>query len=109
MRTRTLGYWLIAITTLGSTLASAAAVPGSEYESEFKFRFVGPKSGNRIAAVAGIAGDPSTYYAGAASGGVWKSTDGGNRWRPLFDKQTAAAICALAGVPSKPGTVCERR
>ncbi len=49
-------------------------------ESQFRFRFVGPRTGNRIASVAGIPGDPSTYYAGAASGGVWKSTDGGNRW-----------------------------
>ena len=41
--------------------------------------------GNRIAAVAGVPGDPSIYYAGAASGGVWKTTDGGTRWVPVFD------------------------
>ena len=49
-------------------------------EGGMRFRFVGPSIGNRVAAIAAIAGDPSTYYAGAASGGVWKSTDGGNRW-----------------------------
>jgi photosystem II stability/assembly factor-like uncharacterized protein len=76
-----------------------------DHESDFKFRFVGPKVGNRIAAVAGIAGDPSTYYAGAASGGVFKSVDGGNRWEPIFDKQSAAAIGALAVAPSEPSTV----
>ncbi len=76
-----------------------------DHESGFKFRFVGPKVGNRIAAVAGIAGDPSTYYAGAASGGVFKSVDGGNRWEPIFDKQSAAAIGALAVAPSEPSTV----
>jgi photosystem II stability/assembly factor-like uncharacterized protein len=76
-----------------------------DHESDFKFRFVGPKVGNRIAAVAGIAGDPSTYYAGAASGGVFKSEDGGNRWEPIFDKQSAAAIGALAVAPSLPSTV----
>ena len=42
-----------------------------------QFRFMGPAVGNRIASAAGIPGDPSTYYAGAASGGVWKSTDSG--------------------------------
>jgi hypothetical protein len=48
---------------------------------------------------------PSTYYAGAASGGVWKSIDGGNRWTPVFDKQPAAAIGSLAVSPSDPSVV----
>ncbi|HLY61141.1 MAG TPA: sialidase [Terriglobia bacterium] len=71
----------------------------------FQFRFVGPAEGNRIAAVAGIAGDPSTYYAGAASGGIWKSSDGGNRWVPIFDHEPVAAIGALAVAPSDPNVV----
>ena len=79
--------------------------PNKDDESQFRFRFVGPRVGNRIASVAGIPGDPSTYYAGAASGGVWKSTDGGNRWEPVFDKQHVAAIGALAVAPSQPTTV----
>src|SRR5690348_13653857 len=65
-------------------------------EDTFRFRFVGPAIGNRVASIAGVPGDPSTYYAGAASGGVWKSTDGGNRWGPVFDKEPVAAIGALA-------------
>ena len=58
----------------------------------FSFRFLGPAAGNRVAAVAGVPGDPSTYYAGASSGGVWKTTDGGSNWRPIFDNQDVAAI-----------------
>ena len=51
---------------------------GQQAEPEpLKWRFMGPSVGNRIAAVAGVPGDPTIYYAGAASGGVWKSTDGG--------------------------------
>src|SRR5215469_13968589 len=63
-------------------------------EETFRFRFVGPRAGNRVASIAGVPGDPGTYYAGAASGGVWKTTDGGNRWEPIFDKQPVAAIGA---------------
>ena len=74
-------------------------------DAQFRFRFVGPRIGNRIASAVGVPGDPSTYYAGAASGGVWKSSDGGNRWAPIFDKQPAAAIGALAVAPSDPSTV----
>ena len=101
MQKRTIGYWLVAIVAFGSATAAADA----DKEGDFKFRFAGPRVGNRIASVAGIPGDPSVYYAGAASGGVWKSSDGGNRWEPVFDKQTAAAIGALAVAPSEPSTV----
>ncbi|HXO66228.1 MAG TPA: hypothetical protein VN882_16175 [Steroidobacteraceae bacterium] len=96
---------LIVFAVLGSMIALAAAAADSEKESAFRFRFVGPEVGNRIAAVAAIPGDPSVYYAGAASGGVWKSIDGGNRWKPIFDKENVAAIGALAVAPSEPGTV----
>jgi photosystem II stability/assembly factor-like uncharacterized protein len=61
-----------------------------------QFRFLGPAVGNRISAVAAIPGDPSTYYAGAASGGIWKSTDNGRTYVPIFDSQPVQAIGALA-------------
>src|SRR5262245_9177065 len=79
--------------------------PSGRNEETFRFRFVGPLAGNRVASIAGVPGDRSTYYAGAASGGVWKSTDGGNRWDPIFDKQPAAAIGAIAVAPSDPSVI----
>ena len=66
---------------------------------------MGPAVGNRISAAAGIAGDPTTYYVGAASGGVWKSTNSGQNWAPVFDNQTSQAIGALAVAPTDPKTV----
>src|SRR5215471_10355283 len=93
------------LVTLVFTLAGIAQQPDSEEEGQLRFRFVGPQVGNRIASVAGIPGDPSTYYAGAASGGGWKSVDGGNRFVPIFDKQPAAAIGALAVSPSDPNII----
>ena len=65
-----------------------------------KFRAMGPAVGNRISAAAGIPGDPSTYYVGAASGGVWKTTNSGTTWIPIFDNQPVAAIGSLAVAPS---------
>ncbi len=68
------------------------------------FRFVGPP-GNRVSAVAGIAGDPYTYYLGAASGGIWKTVDGGVHWQPVFDDQPVSSIGAIAVAPSNPNVV----
>ena len=69
-------------------------------EDDLAFRFMGPAVGNRIASVAGVAGDPKIIYAGAASGGVWKSADGGGHFVPVFDKQNVQAIGALAVAPT---------
>jgi hypothetical protein len=96
---------LAVMALLGTTFPARAQQSDSEDEGQFRFRFVGPRVGNRIAAIAGVPGDASTYYAGAASGGVWKSIDGGNHWTPIFDKQPVAAIGTLAVAPSDPSTV----
>ncbi|HKT90398.1 MAG TPA: hypothetical protein VJQ59_18270 [Candidatus Sulfotelmatobacter sp.] len=90
---------------LGTWIPASAQQSHADQESQFRFRFVGPRVGNRISAIAGVPGDPSTYYAGAASGGIWKSTDGGNDWNPIFDKEPVAAIGALAVAPSDPSIV----
>ncbi len=71
---------------------------------QLKFRHIGPV-GNRIISVTGVAGDPMTYYVGAASGGIWKTIDGGINWKPVFDKQRVHSIGALALAPSEPEVV----
>src|SRR6478609_436072 len=78
---------------------------GGAQPDGLSFRFLGPVVGNRVAAIAGIPGDPTTYYAGAASGGVWKTTDGGIRWVPVSDSMPVTAIGALAVAPSDPTIV----
>jgi photosystem II stability/assembly factor-like uncharacterized protein len=64
------------------------------------YRFVGPV-GNRASAVVGEPGNPAVVYVGAASGGIWKTDDGGVNWRPIFDHADVAAIGALAIAPSQ--------
>ncbi|MFN2476236.1 MAG: glycosyl hydrolase [Chthoniobacterales bacterium] len=65
-----------------------------------KWRQVGPFRGGRADAIEGVPGEPNTYYFGAASGGVWKTTDGGANWFPAFDKEQVATIGAIAVAPS---------
>src|SRR5215472_1571975 len=60
------------------------------------WRNIGPFRGGRVLAVAGIPGDPSTYYFGGVAGGVWKSTDAGATWKPLFEHESTSSIGAIA-------------
>src|SRR5579872_4520050 len=93
---RSLSLLSLALLAMAPAGAQRRGFGGPAIPENLAFRFVGPAVGNRIAAVAGVPGDNSTYYVGAASGGVWKTTDGGARWAPIFDSQSAQAIGALA-------------
>ena len=70
-----------------------------------KWRLVGPFRGGRVLAVAGIAGDANTYYFGSVAGGVWKTTDGGLVWTPIFDKEPISSIGGIAVAPSDPNVI----
>lgn len=70
-----------------------------------RFRYMGPAPAGRISAVVGVPGDPTTYYLGNASGGVWKSTDSGATFVPVSDDMPVQAIGALALAPSDPNQV----
>jgi photosystem II stability/assembly factor-like uncharacterized protein len=85
-------------------LLGAQAPPAPDPWSALAFRYVGPQ-GNRTVAVAGVPGDPNVLYAGAASGGIFKTTDGGVHWTPIFDGESVASIGALAVAPSDPNVV----
>ena len=66
---------------------------------QLKYRHIGPV-GNRVSAVAGVPGDRNVYYAGAASGGIFKSSDAGAHWTPVFDKQPVSSIGSRSGTSS---------
>jgi photosystem II stability/assembly factor-like uncharacterized protein len=95
----------------GDALAAQAAPAGSPTPRiapalyrQLHWRTIGPE-GNRFTSAAGIPGDALTYYVGAASGGIWKTTDGGVNWRSIFDDHPVQSIGALAVSRSDPNIV----
>jgi photosystem II stability/assembly factor-like uncharacterized protein len=82
--------------------AAVAFVPAATADVDptlltgMKWRQVGPFRGGRVEAVTGVPGDAATWYFGAVAGGVWKSTDAGNSWQPVFDEQHISSIGAIA-------------
>lgn len=76
----------------GSQAQAAVPLDGLSY------RYIGPV-GNRVSAVTGVPGNSNVYYAGAASGGIFRTTDAGASWEPIFDEQDSQAIGALAVDP----------
>ena len=86
---------------------AAPAVPPADLPAlkPLKYRLVGPAWGGRVARAAGVPGDPNVYFAATASGGVWRSLDGGLKWEPVFDDQPISSIGSIAVAPSDPNVV----
>lgn len=82
---------------------SAQQLNPADFEN-LNFRFIGP-DGNRAIACVGVPGDPMINYIGAASGGLWKTDDGGVSWNPIFDDQNVSSIGSVALAPQDPDQV----
>jgi photosystem II stability/assembly factor-like uncharacterized protein len=86
-------------------LAPSILLAAAAY-ANLTWRSIGPTiSGGRVAAVAGTPQDDQLYYLGTAGGGVWKSSNGGATWQPVFEKQSVAAVGAVAIDPSNENVV----
>lgn len=73
--------------------------------SGMRWRLIGPFRGGRAEAVTGVAGNPNVFYFGAVAGGVWKTTDAGISWLPLFEHQSVSSIGAVAVDPHDPNVI----
>jgi photosystem II stability/assembly factor-like uncharacterized protein len=73
--------------------------------SEMRWRCIGPFRGGRTVALAGVPHQPSVFYMAAVNGGVWKTTDFGNTWFPIFDDQDTGSVGAIAVAPSDPNII----
>ncbi len=93
----------VAPAATAQSTAAPATIPSSVF-SQLHWRTIGPE-GNRFTSAAGIPGDALTYYVGAASGGIWKTVDGGVNWKSIFDGHPVQSIGALAVSRSDPNVV----
>src|SRR5258706_12659515 len=90
-------------------MARALAQQGGRVDaaaySALRWRSIGPFRGGRVNGVSGVSGQPNTFYFGSVGGGVWKTTNAGRTWSPIFDSQPIASIGAIAVAPSNPNIV----
>ena len=83
---------------------STGRVDPSVY-SGLRWRSIGPFRAGRVNGVTGVPGQPNVFYAGSVGGGVWKTTNAGRTWFPIFDSQPIASIGAVAVAPSNTSIV----
>src|SRR5579884_1610626 len=72
---------------------------------EMRWRMIGPFRGGRTVAISGVPQYPNLFYMAAVNGGVWKSTDYGRTWQPIFDREPSGSVGALAVAPSDPNII----
>jgi len=96
---------LAALGGIGLGAGAQAQTYGPELFSQLGWRPIGPLRGGRGRAVAGVPSEPNIFYMGNDDGGVWKSTDYGNSWQPIFDKEPTSSIGAIAVSVSDPNVI----
>ncbi len=111
MRSLPLSFRRVVLAVLGFVALAALPILAftEAYDAKLygglKYRLIGPFRGGRALSAVGVLADPHTYYFGGVGGGVWKTTNGGLTWTPLFDTQPISSIGSLAVADADPNVV----
>src|ERR1051326_7905182 len=95
---------LLLLVALASGLAVAQQYDPALYGA-MKWRMIGPFRGGRTVPVDGIPDQPNVFFIGVNNGGVWKTTDYGHTWTPIFDGQPTQSVGTLGVAPSDPNII----
>jgi len=104
---------VLSVGVLATTLILTSQLPlvsgqekfPSNLYSGLRWRNIGPFRAGRVNAVTGVIGQPSVYYFGSVGGGVWKTSNSGRTWNPVFDSETVGSIGGIGVAPSNPNIV----
>ena len=96
--------FFVAVAALSCATGTVPALraQSTDLAAAMHWRSIGPTRAGRARALAGVPSQPNVFYAGYDNGGVWRSTDYGSTWVPLFDAQSTGSIGAIAVAPSDP-------
>ncbi len=97
--------FFVGLALIAAAMTALAQQSDPNLFSAMKWRLVGPHRAGRVTTVAGIAGNTAVYYFGTPGGGLWKTTDGGRVWKPIFDSVHVASIGAVAVAPSNSNVI----
>src|SRR4051812_31885301 len=96
---------VLAVAALAAAPPTPQPAPSADPAAAMHWRQIGPTRAGRARALSGVPSQPNVFYIGFDNGGVWRSTDYGSNWTPIFDREPTGSIGAIAVAPSDPNII----